>query len=321
MMTPRIFYSALSALTMLCASAAAHADDDVMFTHTLLAETLHAGKKELSQSITQRSQRSQGSYRLTQSKTEFEYGVTDAWTLTIAARAYRVSAQDNNSKNSRNNYTALGDGDEVSGGGPITGGPYVKFADLLPLPSSRYQKAGFESIAVESKFQFLSADKDALGLVGYVEAAWGPKTRGLEFKLLAHQEFLDKKWVLAGNIGLELEQEKWKGIAAERETKIELSGGASYRLTPGWRLGLEMRNVHLWERGYTLSAGKRDSSTWFAGPTLAFSTERFFVTAGYSQQLPWATAYSVAAGNEQIGGRNFKNNERHTVRVLAGLNF
>jgi hypothetical protein len=318
MLTPRILYSALA---LLCAATTAHADDDVMFTHTLLAETLHPGKKELSQSVTQRSKRSQGRYALTQSKTEFEVGITEGWSLGISARAYRVQAQDNNSKNSRNNYTALGDGDEVSGGGPITAGPYVKFADLLPLPSSRYQAAGFESVAIESKTQWLSPDQDGLGLVGYAEAAWGPKTRGIELKLLAHKEFLDKKWVIAGNIGLELAQEKWKGIGAERETKIELSGGASYRLAPGWRVGLEMRNVHLWERGYTLSAGKRDSATWFAGPTLAFSAERFFVTAGYSQQLPWATAYSVAANHEQISGRNFKNNERHTLRVLAGLNF
>jgi hypothetical protein len=315
------FSKVFLATTLLGACLAAHADDDVMFTHTLLAETLHQGAKEVSQRLTQRSKKSQGLYRLTQSKTEFEYGVTDQWTLAASLKAYRVTAQNNNSDTSRNNYTAVGDGDEVSGGGPVTAGPYVPFAEQLPLPSSRYQKSGFEAVALESKYMFFNPDTDGFGLVGYAEATLGSKTRGVELKLLAHKELMDKKWVLAANLGLELEQEKWSGILTERETKIELSGGASYRLAPGWRLGLEARTVQQWSRGFTLSSGKRDSATWFAGPTLAFSTEKFFVTAGYSQQLPWATAYSQAAQNEQVGGRNFKNNERHTARLLVGMSF
>jgi hypothetical protein len=315
------FSRGILAATLMGVSACAVADDDVMFTHTLLAETLHKDAKELSQRLTQRSKKSQGLYRLTQSKTEFEYGVSDQWTLAASLKTYRVKAQNNNSTASRSNYTAVGDGDEVTGGGPVTAGPYVPFAEQLPLPSSRYQKSGFEAVALESKYSFFNPDTDGFGLVGYAEATLGSKTRGVEFKLLVHKELMDKKWVLAANLGLELEQEKWSGILTERETKMELSGGASYRLAPGWRLGLEARTVQQWSRGFTLSANKRDSSTWFAGPTLAFSTEKYFVTAGYSQQLPWATAYSPAAQNEQVGGRNFKSNERHVARLLAGMSF
>ena len=294
---------------------------DAIFTHTYLSETLPQGAKELEQHLTYRTRRSQGTYNLLQARTEFEYGVTHNWTLALYANAYSVLAQNNNSSASRNNYTPAGDGDEVSGGGPITAGPYVPNAEKLPLPSSRYKKADFESVSVESIYQFLSPYKDGIGVSGYAEVTLGDKVRELEFKLLVQKNLMDDQLVLAGNLGIEFENEKWSLVASEKETKLSLSGAASYRVAPGLRVGLELRNERAWEGGYTLANGKRDYSAWFAGPTVHYAAEKWFVTVGYQQQMPWASAYSPAARDELVGGRVYKASERHTLRLISGFSF
>jgi hypothetical protein len=311
----------LAALTALALPVShAHAGEAI-FTHSYLAETLPQGARELEQRVTVSQQRSQGTYRLTQSRTEFEYGVSNRWTVALYANAYAVTAQNNNSTASRNNYTPVGDGDEVSGGGPVTAGPYVPHAEALPLPSARYRRSGFDSVSLESIYQVLSPYQDGLGLAAYVEATAGSKTQELEFKLLLQKNLLNDRLILAANAGIEIEREKWVSPVAEKEAKFVLSGGASYRIAQGWRAGVELRNERAWEGGYGFSKGRRDYAAWFAGPTLHYASQRYFITAGYSQQLPWASAYSAAARDELVDGRVYKASERHVARLLAGLSF
>jgi hypothetical protein len=311
----------LAALAALSVCAPATHAGEAIFTHAYLAETLPKGAMEVEQWVTFREKRSQGTYRLTQTRTEFEYGVSDRWTLALYANAYSVTAQNNNSSASRNNYTVVGDGDEVSGGGPVTAGPYVPFAEALPLPSSRYTKRAFESVSLESNYQLLSPYKDVVGLSAYVEATAGSKTQELEFKLILQKNLMNDRLVLAANVAVELEREKWVSPVAEKETKLILSGGASYQIGGGWRAGLELRNERVWEGGYGFSKGRRDYAAWYAGPTIHYGGARYFITAGYSQQMPWADAYSVAAKDELVDGRVYKASERHVARVLAGISF
>ena len=308
------------ALAGIAALPAAQASDAI-FTHTYLAETLPEGAKEVEQWVTYREKTSQGLYRLWQTRTEFEYGLTRRWSVALYANTYSVTAESNNSNASRNNYTVSGDGDEVSGGGPVTFGPRVPFNGQLPLPYSRYSKSDFESLSVESIYQFMSPLTDPIGLSGYVEYSFGPKTNELEFKLLAQKNLMDDRLILAGNVALEFESEKWSGIVTEKETKLILSGGASYQVAPGWRLGLELRNERNYEGGHSLSSSNKDYSAWFAGPTVHFAAQRFWVTMGYQQQMPWARAYSAAAKDELVDHRIYKGAEKNTLRVLVGTAF
>lgn len=310
----------LAALAALCTAPAARAGEAV-FTNTYLAETSPAGSKEIEQHVIYRDKKSQGTYRLWQTRTEFEYGVTDRWTVSLYANAYSVTAQNNNSIASRNNYTAVGDGDEVSGGGPVTFGSYVPNAERLPLPSARYSKSDFESLSLETIYQFLSPYKDGVGLAGYAEVSAGPKTTELELKMLVQKNFLDDDLIVAGNVAIELEREKWSQVVTDKETKLTLTGGASYRFAPGWRAGLEFRNERAYEGGYGLSNDKRDYSAWFLGPTIHYAAKSFWITAGYMQQMPWATAYSQAAKDELVSGRVYKATEKHNLRVIAGFSF
>ncbi|MDP1791505.1 MAG: hypothetical protein Q8L12_13105, partial [Methylibium sp.] len=301
---PRWASPLLVLLGTLGAAPAARAGDAI-FTHTYLAETLPQGAMEVEQWVTHRTKKSQGTYDLWQTRTEFEYGLTDRWTVSAYANFYRVNARNNNSIASRNNFTAVGDGDEVSGGGPVTFGPYVPHAEQLPLPSSRYRESEFESVSLESIYQFLSPFKDGIGLAAYVEGTAGSKTRELELKLLVQKNLMGDDLVLAGNLAVEIEREEWSGLPQpEKEAKLVLSGGASYRFAPGWRAGVELRNERAYEGAYSLANRYRDYSAWYAGPTLHYAGlvggKGFFVTAGYQQQLPWARAYSQASEVELV---------------------
>ena len=104
-----------------------------------------------------------------------------------------------------------------------------------------------------------------------------------------------------------------------------ISGGASYRVARGWRLDLEMRNQRVYEGAYSLASSKRDYSAWFAGPTVHYAgkvgDQSFFVTAGYSQQLPWAKAFSAASQVELVDGRVYKESEKHVFKIILGLSF
>ena len=291
-----------------------------IFGYTYLAETTPAKGLEFEQTVTYRTKKSQGTYNLWQTRTELEYGITDRWQVALYLNAYKVTAQSDNSIASRNNYAIVGDGDEVSGGGPVTFGSYVPNLDKLPLPSARYAKSDFDSVSVESVYQFLSPFKDVVGLAGYVELTNGPKATELELKAIVQKNLLDDQLILAGNVALELENENYSGVGREKESKLEFTGGASYRFAPGWRAGLELRN----ERGYkghSLSTGNRDYSAWFGGPTLAYGGERWFAALTWMEQLPFASAYSDAAKVELVDDRVYKSTERTNVRLKVGFTF
>ena len=325
MHTTHVRPTLLAAAVAACLAApAAHATEQI-FTHTYLAETNPAGVKELEQQVTSSDGKSQGTYRLWQSRTEFEYGLTDRWQISLYGNAYSVTAQDNNSLASRNNFTVGGgDGDEVSGGGPATIGSYVPSSSRLPIPSARYRKSDFDSVSVESIYAFTSPYLAPVGLSGYVELTAGPKTSELELKLLAQKNYFDDDLIIAGNIALEFERNRYSGFA-EKETELVFSGGASYRVAHGWRFALELRNERGYEGAYSLSPGKRDYSAWFAGPTLHYNGKvgntGFFVTGGYSSQLPFGSAYSPSSQVELVDHRVYKETEKNVFRVIVGLDF
>lgn len=132
---------------------------------------------------------------------------------------------------------------------------------------------------------------------------------------------MDDDLIVAGNLVLELEKDGWSQVVTEKETKLSLTGGVSYRFAPGWRVALEARNERSYEGGYSLSSGNRDYSVWYAGPTVSYGNRNFFAVGGWSAQLPWAQAYSHAAQVEQLSGRNYKGAEKNTFRLIAGIAF
>jgi hypothetical protein len=313
-------------MPLLCLGAlSAHADDN-MFTHTMLAEGLPKGASEVEQRVTYSTSKSRGTYELWESRTEFEYGATDRLKVALVVNLYDVVAQNNNSVKSRVNFAVTGDGDEVSGGGPVTFGAFVPFLERLSVPSARYEKSDLESVAVEAVYQFLSPYQDGFGLTGYVEYGYGEFVRELELKLLTQKNFMDDDLVVAANVVAEFEKDEFARVGnGEKEVELEFTTGVSYRIGSGWRLGLELRNQRGYEGAYSLTARNKDYSAWYAGPTVQYAGKlferSFFLTAGYQEQLPWARAYSAAAKVELVNDRVFKETEKHVARLLFGLSF
>lgn len=294
---------------------------EAIFPNTYLAETLPKGGLEGEQWLTYREGKSQGTYQLTESRTELEYGITDRWQISLYANAYSVKAENNNSQASRNDFTVGGgDGDEVTGGGPATFGPKVPNTERLPIPSALYKKTDFDSVSVESVYQFLSPYKSPVGLSGYVEYTVGSDVKELEFKGLLQKNLLEDQLILAANLAVEFEEESYSQGGTEKETEVELSGGASYRFAPGWRAGAELRNVRGYA-GHSLGSDDRKFSVWYAGPMVSYGAKQWFAVLGYQAQLPWAEAYDRFAANEQISGRNYLGGEKNVLRLKLGVNF
>ena len=310
---------ALAATLAAALLPAAHASEP-LFGYTYTAETLPANALEAELWTSYSAKKSQGTYKLFQNRAELEYGLTDRWTVSLYLNQYSVTAENNNSTASRNNYTAIGDGDEVTGGGPVTFGSYVPFLDKLPLPASRYKKSAFESVSVESVYQLLNPVKDDIGLAAYVEYTHGPRTRELELKAIVQKNLMEDRLVLAGNLAMEFERENWSQLGFEKESKVELSGGASYLFAPGWRAGLELRN----ERGYkghSFGSSHRDYSAWFAGPNVMFAAGKWSVNLAVTTQMPWASAYSDAAKVELVDDRVYKATEKTNARLRVSYSF
>jgi len=256
-----------------------------------------------------------------QTRTEVEYGITDRWLTSLYINTYSVKAHDDNSAASRLDFTSGGgDGDEVTGGGPGTFGNYVPNSSRFPIPSANYAKTNYDSVSLENIYQFLSPYKDGIGLSGYLEYTYGSRIQEIELKALLQKNLLDDRVILAANLVVELEKNAYSLVSTEKETEVELTGGASFRLSQHWRAGFETRNIQGFS-GYSAASGNHAYSVWYAGPMVSFSAGTFFAMLGYERQLPWAEAFDHAAQIEQVSGLNYYEYEKNFVRLKFGMSF
>jgi hypothetical protein len=310
---------ALLAIGLLIATLS-HASEPIL-AYSYVAEAPPQGATEISQQVTYRQGKSEGTYDLWETRTEFERAITNRWLVAAYLNTYHVTAENNNSQRSRNDYTSVGDGDEVSGGGPATFGSYVPAIDTFPVPAARYENAGVKGFSIESIYQFMSPFTDPIGLSGYVEYSHGSNETEYEMKLLAQKNLMDGRLILVANTAIEFEKESWSRIVTEKEAKIVLSGGASYQIDHGWRVGLEGVNERGYKGGYRLSSDHRDYSAWFLGPTVHWANLQYFATLSWQHQLPMAEAYSTSAKNELVGDRSYAANEKNQFRLIFGHTF
>ena len=308
--------SIVAVLTSLSAQAS-----DQIFPETYVADTLPKGAVEGEHWDTYQEGKSQGTYGLIETRTEIEYGITSRWQASLYINTYSVKAHDDNSSKSRVDYTSSGgDGDEITGGGPGTFGAYVPNSSRFPVPSAYYAKTDFDSVSLETIYNFLSPYTDAIGLSGYLEYSYGDHFQEIELKTLLQKNFIDDKVILAANLVLDLEKNSYALTATEKETEIELTGGASVRLSPHFRTGVEARNTQGFT-GYSAASGNHAYSVWFAGPMVSFTTGKFFAMLGYQRQLPWAEAFNHATQVEQISGLNYYEYEKNFVRFRMSYAF
>src|SRR5438477_5546827 len=187
--------------------------DEQYFGYTYGAEVLGKGRTEAELWATDRRGKSSGHYDAQHYRLELEHGFTNR--LSVAGYANFVSHH-------------IRDGIERTD------------RDLA-----------FQGLSAEFKYNVLSPYKNGFGLTLYAEPGWsrihsveGEKGTEyeLELKAILQKNFLDDRLIWAANVTFEPEWEKEKAEVSpgvtdtewEKELKLEVSSGLSYRIAPGW---------------------------------------------------------------------------------------
>jgi hypothetical protein len=133
------------------------------FTYTYEPETMPAGAAEFEQWITLRTQRSdevgQHNYNRWDLREEFEFGVTDNYTMSLYLNTQAENFRD-----------------------PVTDNVHSEFA--------------FEGISVENKYMVLNPAEKPVGLALYLETTYSGEEAEVEQKLIFGQRHGDWKWAL-----------------------------------------------------------------------------------------------------------------------------
>lgn len=281
-------------------SGVAHADENLL-GYVKGSETLPKGGKELYQWVTLREGKGTGSYTAYDTKTEFEYGVTDKFTVDFALSTLSVDTS-----------------------GLIIDGYLPKPIDESLQPSA---------VEIGGKYRFLSAAIDPIGLSATWEAeyAWLDPHSGqdkieyeLHFGVQAQKYLMEGQAVLMANADLKAGYEDRDPIAGlpagfdwpedpEMEIETSFGLGASYRFAPNWFVGVETQYAAEFE---TEVGNERWSL--FAGPSLHYGGEKWWATLTYFPQ--------IVGGGETYAGQ--PDDELHLIekteyetRLKLGYNF
>lgn len=265
-----------------CASSA-HADEN-LFGYLTGAETLPAGHWDFYQVTTARTGKDGGDYLAWDSETEVEYGFTDRFQASLSVDQHYFDVENVDGLDNQNRYR-------------------------------------FGGASVLGKYRVLSPFKDAVGLalrteVGfhrYDEVAGIIERETLFAPGVALQKnFLDDTLITVANAGVGL---TWgKQPAEEYDYEFAVTGGAgvSYRFAPNWFAGLEGRYRSEFPR---MNLGEHEHSVFFAGPSLHYGAQKWWVTATWAYQV-WGHEVDAVES-----GKAFAEESRNEFRLKLGLNF
>lgn len=277
----------------------AHADEN-LFGYIKGSEVLPAGAWELYEVVTQRSDKGVGEYTAYNFNTELEYGVTDRFTVK----------------------------GELKGQSMDTSGLLIDGY----LPGDEKYTLKFQGTEFTGKYNFLSPALDDFGLsmiagVEYLvldpHSGRDKDSISIDLEVQLQKYFMEGQLIWAANFGTEgtratrapiddlPEDFEWP---TEMEVEIEFWAGMglSYRFVPNWFFGVETLYETEYETGVAM---ERDSV--FAGPSLHYGGEDFWVTFTYFDQ--------IRGGGEtfegQPDGLHLIEKTEQELRFKVGLNF
>lgn len=232
------------------------------------AEPLPKGAHEFYTIATNRRDKGTGHYNAWDYTAEYEYGVTNRFTVSGALKAMSLDTS-----------------------GLVIDGY---------LPGAKEFDFRYSGLEVEAMYNILSPAKDNFGLstafgLSYdrIDRHSGQRKDTLsgELELLLQKYFLEGQLVWLGNVGLEStyadrapidnlpEGFEWP-TDPEVELEVKFGTGAAYRFAEGWYVGAEA----LYETEFETEVGQERWS-WFAGPSLHYGGKRWWVTLTYLRQL------------------------------------
>lgn len=249
--------------------------DERFFTYVYESEILPQGKWEFEQWLTLRQGHPKGDRNFNQSiwdfREEIEYGLTDK----LSVSGYLNFREDQ--------YVAQNKG----------------FQD-----SSEF---AFKGVSAEFKYQILSPNTDAVGFALYFEPTYNGNEQELEYKAILSKN-IGENWVIAANASFEQEWEHEEG-KTEKESIVEFSAGAAYRITPHWSVGLEARH-HSVSEG--IIPGEDIGTSLFIGPNVHYGSANWWGTFSVLPQI---------LGNPSDGGINRSEHQTVEGRLIVGVNF
>jgi hypothetical protein len=280
-----------------------------LFGFLLTTDLLPKGGKEIEQWLTWRRQKAGGQFDLIQGRNAFEYGVTDDFQAAIYAN-YMWSRAFHNSVDS-------------------TTAPPENFADVQVGPDSHWHSGRFVGVSLEGIYRILSPYIHPIGLAYYLEPTIGNGLYEVENRIIVQKNLLDDRLVIASNLSLNLEGRKLPGDPDEvgyasrkhwdHETDFNISLAASYRFIPNWSAGFEFINEREYSN-FSLSPDRRTNVAYYLGPVLHWGGERFFVTATFLTQLPWAQDFANPPPGFIKGGRTYADDfEKYRLRLKVGF--
>jgi Family of unknown function (DUF6662) len=265
--SPRAARTLPAAAIVLLMTARAAADENLL-GYVKGAETLPAGSWELYQWLTSRTGKGTGHYAGLDSRTEFEYGMTDRFSVAGTVKLQSIDAS-----------------------GLLIDGY---------LPEEIDYGFRFSGIEGSVKYNFLSPARESFGLSTYVSLVYDTLDQhsgqdkeklSLEAQLIAQKYFLEGQLIWVANLGTEATHAVRGEIAdlpagfewptdPEIEWEWIIGSGASYRFASNWYIGLEV----LYETEFETEVGQERWSI-FAGPSLHYGTQRWWATLTWLPQL------------------------------------
>ena len=275
--------------------------DEPLFGFTYTTDLLPKGKSEVEQWSTTRFTKATGNFWLQENRTEFSYGMTNRFQISLYQDYDSTAAYHN---------------------GPFGATtPGEPFSYDSPDPNAHYSNTAYIATDVESIFRIFSPYEHFLGFGVYSEERAGRDFFETENRLLFQKNFRDDRLVLAANFTYapELRNER-PGPLTLNETDINADYGATYRFRRNWSAGGELLN----EREFnSWTFWKNEiNDAYFVGPSLHYGGKHFFATAAYYRQMPWAGQHGATVPGAVVNGYDFDNDfELHRVRVKVGWYF
>ena len=187
---------------------------------------------------------------------------------------------------------------------------YLKFKAInqdvyVDDEKQRQRSFDFAGISWEWKWQLLDAVADPIGLALYIEPGIAPHEAELEAKVILDKRIGD--FLVALNLVGEYEWKFKDPEEVEQEAIVEVDLGLGYFVYKSLSVGLEFRSRTEIEVGEGL-----EHSTLFAGPSIAYSEDRWwFAVTGLAQ---------IAGLHEPTHGiLDLDGAERAEVRLLFGI--
>lgn len=258
--------------------------DEQLFAFTRGAETLPRGHYELMQFTTFRTGKDSGTYYGFDFDTEVEYGITDRLegAFSILNRYFHYNGVDE-----------LEDTDRFRFGG-------VEAATKLNVLSPFLYPIGL-SLRLEGGYLL----RDEVGGLSEHERYLFPE-------ILLQTNYLEDTLLWDVNLGTEWAWGKQPAEQYPREMSLEGRTGLAWRFAPNWFVGGEVKV----RSEYPLfDLNQFEHAVIYVGPSLHYSSERWWVTLSYLYQA-WGE------GVEELGnGQTFAEETSQVARLKIGFNF